>query len=313
MSAAHGRPSFLVVGAARAGTTALVEGLRGHPDVFVTEPKEPHYFGLHGRPPDFGGPGDDHHINRSAVTHESEYLALYPPEATYQALGDGSVSTMYYHDHAIPEILRVNPQMRIVMLLREPVARAYSAYQYQRVRGLEPCEDFLAAVADEPKRQADNWHHLWHYTSMSRYAEAVQAFQDAFPPGHVGVWFYDDLDRDYDRVVAQVLDFVGVHGRTGATTSSTEETARVNVGGAPRYPRVQRSIWWATRQPALRAVVRSVTSYRLREAVRARIIARQEVPDDVRQELGPLFEEDLRRLRPLLAGPLPTWLSDRQT
>lgn len=310
MSEPHGRPSFLVVGAARAGTTALVEGLRGHPEVFVTEPKEPHYFGLHGRPADFGGPGDADHINRSAVTSESAYLALYPPEATYQALGDGSVSTMYYHAHAIPEILRVNPQMRIVMLLREPVARAYSAYQFQRVRGLEPCEDFMAAVAEESNRQTDNWHHLWHYTSMSRYAEAVQAFQDAFPPGHVGIWFYDDLDRDHDRVVTQILDFVGVRGEAGATPSSTERAARVNVGGTPRYPRVQRSIWWATRQPALRSVVRSVTSYRLREAVRARIIARQEVPDDVRRELGPLFEEDLRRLRLLLDGPVPTWLSD---
>ena len=53
-----------------------------------------------------------------------------------------------------------------------------------------------------------------------------------------------------------------------------------------------------------------MTSYRLREAVRARIIVRQDVPDDVRRELGPLFEQDLRRLRLLLDGPVPTWLSD---
>src|SRR5262245_67397 len=92
-------PNFLVVGAARSGTTGLVEGLRSQPRVFVTDPKEPHYFALHDQTPDFAGPGDAHTINRVAVTGRDDYLALYPTSPSdYLALGDGSVSTLYYYE-----------------------------------------------------------------------------------------------------------------------------------------------------------------------------------------------------------------------
>ena len=120
-------PTFLVVGAARCGTTGLVEGLRSHPRVFVTDPKEPHYFALHRIGASFTAPGDAHTINRVAVTDRDAYLALYPAEHSYVALGDASVSTMYYPQESIPEIKAMNPGMKLVMMLRDPVARAWSS------------------------------------------------------------------------------------------------------------------------------------------------------------------------------------------
>ena len=92
------RPNFLVVGAARSGTTGLVEGLKSHPKVFVTDPKEPHFFALHEMGAHFTAPGDQHTINRVAVTDLDAYLGLYPQDHDYLALGDASVSTLYYAD-----------------------------------------------------------------------------------------------------------------------------------------------------------------------------------------------------------------------
>ena len=106
--------------------------------MFVTQPKEPHYFALHGTTPAFTAPGDDATINRVAVTDRHAYLALFPPEHDFIAYGDGSVSTLYYHERAIPEILATCPDVRVVVMLREPVARAYSAFQYLAARGFEP-------------------------------------------------------------------------------------------------------------------------------------------------------------------------------
>ncbi|MBA2555654.1 MAG: sulfotransferase, partial [Geodermatophilaceae bacterium] len=202
------RPNFLVVGAARSGTTALVEGLRNHPQVFLTMPKEPHYFALHGQNVDFRGPGDDATINRVAVTDYDDYLALYPAAPDYLALGDGSVSTLYYAEAAVPEILRVNPEMRLAVMLRDPVDRAFSSFQYLRARGFEPHEDFMAALDDEPDRIRDNWHHLWHYTAMSLYADGLQTLREGLGAERVGVWFYDDLDRDADATISRVLRFL---------------------------------------------------------------------------------------------------------
>jgi hypothetical protein len=298
-------PTFLVAGGARCGTTGLVEGLREHPDVAVIEPKEPHYFALHRLGAAFTAPGDEHTINRVAVTDRERYLALFPtarPDGTpYTALGEGSVSTLYYPEESIPEILRLNPAMRLVVLLRDPVERAHSAYGYMRARGLEPEEDFLTAVAREEERKAAGWHHIWHYTGMSRYADDLAAFHDAFPADQLGVWFYDDLNRDYATTVAEVLTFIGV------PTSAAEvgEVPRVNVSGQPRSRVFHEVIKRATAQPALRTAVKRATSYRFREAVRRRALRTDDLPAGAREQLGPVFAEDLARLADLLPRMLP--------
>lgn len=299
-------PTFLVAGAARAGTTSLVEGLRAHPEVFVTTPKEPHYFAMHGSVPDFRGPGDEETINRSAVTDETSYLDLYPRDSGHTALGEGSVSTFYHHEKALPELLRINPRMRVVVLLREPVSRAYSSFQYLRAQGREPEEDFLAAVEQEAARRADGWHHLWHYTAMSRYADSLAAFREQLLPGHLGVWFHDDLERDHGGTLDQVVDFL----QLPPLPDGDHEAPRVNISGTPRYQRLQQGLWWASANPAMRRTARTLTTWRFREAVKSRLIRRESVPDDAQRALAPVFEDDLARLRDLLGPttPLPGWL-----
>ena len=103
--------------------------------------------------------------------------------------------------------------MRLIVLLREPVSRAHSSFQYMRARGFEPLEDFLEAVRAEPQRKRDNYHHLWHYTSMSLYADAVAAMADAVGPEQMSVLFYDDLERDYEGTVSRALRFIGARSR----------------------------------------------------------------------------------------------------
>ena len=296
-------PTFLVVGGARCGTSALSEGLRAHPRVFVTEPKEPHYFALHGREVDFSGPGDERTINQVAVTDRDAYLRLYPREHDFLALGDGSVSTLYYHQHAIAEIAAVNPAMKLVALLREPVARAFSAHQYLRAQGLEPVEDVREAVACEPERIAAGWHHLWHYTAMSLYADGVEALQRAFP-GQLGVFFYDDLDSDFDATTARILDFLGVP----PSSTTAAEVPRVNISGRPRSAALASGLAAATANPRLRAGVKAVTSHRFRERVRRVVLAREGIDPAAHDALTPLFADDLARLRTLVDGPVPAWL-----
>ena len=297
-------PNFLVVGAARSGTTGLVEGLRSHPRVFVTDPKEPHYFALHKRGAHFTAPGDEHTINKVAVTDRAAYLDLYPQEHDYLALGDASVSTMYYHQDALPELVDMNPAMRVVVLLREPVARAYSSHQYMRARGLEPVEDFLDAVELEEQRKNDGWHHLWHYTSMSRYAEAVRALQAALPRGQVGIWFHDDLDADYERTVSEILRFLEVPPLAGEASG----VPRVNISGKPRSAAVHGAIGWATGNERIRRFVKASTSYRFRERIRRAVLRSDAMSERARAELTPRFADDLVQLRGLVDGPIPAWL-----
>lgn len=301
-------PNFLVIGAARSGTTGLVEGLRTHPQVFVTDPKEPHYFAYHRTGAHFTAPGDEHTVNRVSVTDEADYLRLYPDDdgADYRALGDASVSTLYYHEDAIPEIKRLVPDARFVVLLREPVARAYSSHQYLRARGLEPEPDFLTAVSQEERRKAAGWHHLWHYTSMSRYYDQVEAFITAFGADRVGVWFYDDLNNNYTRTVQEILRFLQVPPADG----EGQDVPRVNISGRPRSAMIHRGLKLATGNEQVRNFVKDHTSYRFRESIRRRLLARDELPLGVRQELQPRFTDDLARLRELLGDrDMPGWMA----
>lgn len=300
----RGVPTFLVAGAGRSGTTGLVEGLRTHPRVFLTQPKEPHYFALHGRTVDFRGPGDDATINRVAITDRDRYLALYPADHDHLALGDGSVSTLYYADRAVPEILDVNRQMRVVVILRDPVERAYSSFLYLRARGFEPCEDVVDALEDEPRRRAEGWHHLWHYQAMSRYAASVAALQHGLGRDQVGVWFYDDLVADYQGTVSSVLRFLGVP----YDPAEGRGVPRVNVSGTPRLPVVQRTIWWATRNEMLRSTIKRATSFRFRERIRRSTLRRSDTPVGARRFLQDAFDDDLAALSSLVTGDVPPWL-----
>lgn len=305
-------PTFLVIGAARSGTTALIEGIRRHPRVFVTHPKEPHYFALHGTQPAFTAPGDATTINRVATTRLPDYLALYPAEArAFDALGEGSVSTLYHHAHAIPEIGRVTPQARLVVILRDPVDRAKSAYDYLVSKGHETAPTLLDAVVREEQRIAAGYHHLWHYVAMGHYAESLGAFLKAFGDGQVGVWFYEDLIDDYAQTLQEVLRFIGTDPAPNA--DQLLHPAMVNVSGTPRSRLATRALRVTAGHGLSRAIVRRGTTFAFRERVRRLVLRKEALDPAARASLLPLFEQDLSRLRDLLGDrPLPRWLRPRE-
>jgi hypothetical protein len=136
---------------------------------------------------------------------------------------------------------------------------------------------------------------------MSRYADDLTAFHEAFPADQLGVWFYDDLNRDYAATVAEVLTFIGVP----STAADVPEVPRVNVSGQPRSRVFHQVIKRATAQPAVRTAVKRATSYRFREAVRRRALRSDDLPPGAREQLGPLFADDLARLADLLPKVLP--------
>lgn len=301
-------PNFLVAGAARSGTTALIEGLRLHPDVFVTQPKEPHYFAFHGMDVAFTGPGDDRWVNDVAVTDEFRYLALFDDAGETAARGDGSVTTLYFAERAAPEIARINPHMRIVVLLREPVDRAFSSFAYLRLRGVEPEREFHRALDLEAERKSMGWHHMWQYAGMSRYAKDLRTLQETLGPDQVKVWFYDDLATRYEVVLDEVVAFLGLRPHPRRTPTMP----RVNVSGTARSPLLQSLIGWATRTERVRSGVKRLVPLRMRERVRSSNVRPEMLSAHEVDQLTDLFADDLAQLYLLVADPKPEWLRRHQ-
>ncbi len=293
-------PGFVVAGAARSGSTAVVESLRKRPDVFITQPKEPHYLALSGVGPVFTGPGDDLTINKVIVDSREEYERLFSEAPPGTLTGEGSVSTLYYFEDAARRLLELNAEARVVVVLREPVSRAHSSHQYLVNRGYEPVPDFLEAVSLEAERVAAGWHHLWHYTAMSRYADAMDHLLRTFPDGAVRAWWYDDLIADEEQTLSEIHAFLGL-----APAPSQLSAGRVNASGTPRRPWLAAGMQVASRSTTLRRVVKSVVPFEARERIRSSNLAATGVAPDVVRELAPLFREDLGRLQEVLSKPLP--------
>lgn len=299
MTAARG-PDFVVAGAARAGSTAVVESLRRRPEVFITQPKEPHFLALADRGASFTGPGDELTINAVAVTEQDAYRDLFADAPASSLTGEGSVSSLYYYEQASARLLALNPLARVVIVLRDPVARAYSSHQYLVNRGHETVPAFLEAVKLEDDRRAAGWHHLWHYTAMSRYADAVEHFLTTFPAGAVRVWWYDDLIADEEGTLAEIQEFLGLEKHDGALSAG-----RVNASGSPRRRWLYEAMQVASRSNTTRRAVKAVIPFAARERIRGLNLEATGASSTDRDLLAPVFSEDLARLGRVLQRPVP--------
>jgi hypothetical protein len=296
-------PQFVVIGAARSGTTALYQYLSQHPRIFLTEPKEPHYFALAGTTPAFTGPGDRQTINRLAVTDREAYRQLYRDARPDQVRGEGSVSTMYYPE-AITRLREEVPDARLLCMLRDPVDRAFSAYGFMRTRGWEPCPTFEEALDDEPRRIEAGWHHIWHYTAMGRYGEQLRRVYDAFPPEQLLVLRHEDLVSDPDGVLGRI------HGFLGVPALRSTDRPDPHRSGEPRSRLLSRMV--STHHPVKRLVspvVPQALRRRLRREITRRNLVRTSYRDDTRRRLVAGFAPDLEVVRELTGLDVSAWRS----
>ena len=174
-------PDFLVIGAPKAGTTALHAALAGHPELFMSPVKEPKFFLTDGPPPRRGGGPGDVQTYREHIWRREDYEALFdaaPPGALR-----GELTPFYLYDRqAQRRIHALIPGARMIAVLRDPVERAHSNWTHLWSAGLDPIGDFPAACAAEDRRIAAGWAPFWHYTRLGRYGEQLDHLFTAVPP-----------------------------------------------------------------------------------------------------------------------------------
>ncbi|MFD2351867.1 sulfotransferase family protein [Nonomuraea ferruginea] len=184
-------PDFLVIGAPKAGTTALHAALREHPGLYLPPVKEPKFFLTDGPPPDRGGPGDQQ-TYREHVWRRADYEALFAAAPPGAARGEATPFYLYDLD-AQRRIHAAIPHARLIAILRDPVERAHSNWTHLWSAGLEPIGDVVRACAAEERRVADGWAHFWHYVRLGRYGEQLAHLFTLFPREQVLVFRYRDL------------------------------------------------------------------------------------------------------------------------
>ncbi|MGY1605670.1 MULTISPECIES: sulfotransferase [unclassified Geodermatophilus] len=235
MTADAGRlPQFVVAGAPKAGTTALHAALATHPGLYLSPVKEPKYYLTDGRPPPRSGqrgPGDAHSA-REWVWRREDYLRLFDgaPPGTVR----GESTPFYLHDRAAQRRLAADvPGVRVVVVVRDPVDRAWSNWVHLRADGLEPEADFRTAVALEDARVAAGYAPFWHYRGLGRYGEQLRDLYAVLPRSQVLLLRYRQLVDTPRETLDRVSDFLGVE--RGVAHTVPPENVKPYVSDTPRY------------------------------------------------------------------------------
>jgi hypothetical protein len=203
-------PDFFIVGHAKSGTTALYQMLRGHPQIYMPEEKEPWFFATDMRP--------RFQPRRAGVSPETleQYLSLFAAAAPHQRAGEAS-SSYLWSETAAAGIAAAAPDARIIAILREPASFLRSLHLQLLQTHVENERDLRKAISLESERsrgrhipRRSHRPQLLQYSQHVRYVEQLRRYHALFPRERVLVLIYEDFRADNDATVREVLRFLDV-------------------------------------------------------------------------------------------------------
>jgi hypothetical protein len=301
-------PDFLLVGAPKAGTTALHAALAQHPEVFVPTPKEPKYWLCDDAPPPaWRGPGDAH-SQQEWIWHPDEYAGLFA-DAPAQAVRGESTPFYLWSRGAHRRIAEALPEVRLVVVVRDPIDRAYSNWMHLWSDGLEPVADFEEAFARQDERVRAGWAPFWRYRELGLYGEQLQHLYRYVDPQRVLVLRYRDVVDDPRAAVDRTCRFLGITPGVVATIPRDNARAFVEPGWRPHLlgPVVRSGAWAGQFAPP-----------QLWRRASAPLVARLAGPGagprphldaEQRRRLVPAFHEDIGLLERLTGQDFSDWRS----
>jgi Sulfotransferase domain len=277
---------FAIVGAAKSGTTALAEFLRGHPGICMSVPKEPAYFAIDLREESDRFHGAPRYFE---FRTEEDYAAVFTHCRPGALRGDAS--TAYLHSHAAAaNLYKANPDVKIVVLLREPVSFMHSLHTQFVNETTEDEPEFARALEKEAERRAGRsvparvrCPSFLFYRERARYAEHLQRYLAVFPREQILVLAFEEFQADNEGHFRRVLEFLG------ADASYAPPFREVHGSNAPRSRRLNRAL----NTPALKRTLFRTLGPRRYDALR-KSVARVTMRREARPGIPPELERDLR-------------------
>src|SRR5579884_2276528 len=288
-------PNFFIVGAARSGTTSLDRYLSQHPEIFITSRKDAHFFATEHFP--CTGHGDEV-MNRKVMREEGEYAQLFAGVAAEKAIGESSAFYLCLPGVA-ERIAQAVPDARIIMILREPAERAYSAYMLLVRDGRETLS-FEEGLSREAERRQQGYEPMWWYKELSLYSSQVQRYLEVFGRERVKVLLYEEFYTHPEQSLREVFAFLGVREDVPINTS-----VRYNVSGAPKSRKLYTPLNHFISNPSpLEKRIKSLVPLHLRRAWASKVIGMltRSVPlkPRIHAQLKEQFAEDVTKLEDLL-------------
>lgn len=310
-------PTFIVIGAVKAGTTSLYNYLGQHPNIQMSSKNWPRYFHTSEGPPDFGALSQEYGTERLSESRKrfdlmcpprncqtlEQYSELWPD--TQNIVARGEVSPTYLHDGDVSNrIFQTMPSVKLVAVLRNPVDRAYSHYVMDKRFGWENSDNFRISLAKEPVDVDCFWWGKQHYIRHSFYSNSLAKIRSVFPQEQLKILLYDDLVANPQLFYREIFEFIGVD-----TDFVIDASVRHNRGLIMRDTRWSRLL--NSRFSGRQILRRSVpTKLRQRFGIaveRSTHEAPAKMEPETRHKLKRLFHGDILRLQTFLDRDLSHW------
>lgn len=291
-------PNFLIIGAARSGTTALHHYLKEHPQIYMCPIKETYFFTFDGGRSPKPAPNrtmTQRLIRLSAdsvrITNLDDYCALFEGASDALAIGEASPTYLIY-SRASQRIRHYLPNVKLLAILRNPVDRAYSSHMLRVLYGGQERGEFGQSVRDI----------YWgfYHTHLKRY-------YDLFDRDQIQVHLYEDFKADPAGVLGQIFSFLDVD------PILPDLSIAYNVGGVPRN-----RLWQAilAGSSPVKAVLKPLVPSRWRQAAidalhglqRQGLAKPTPIEPEVWAELICIYKYDILRLQDLIQRDLGAWL-----
>jgi hypothetical protein len=289
-------PNFIVIGAAKAGTTALYWYLAEHPAVFMSAVKETNYFayGLDARGQLLYGDPEVHHFPIKTLR---EYEQLFADVGNAVAIGEAS--PIYLEcPQAAGRMRQQVPAAKLVCSLRHPVDRAYSDYQMyllQTGQRLDPARDLTPGASWA--QPASRW------MQIGRYHDQLQRYFEVFPASQLHIFLFDDLRAEGLLTVQNIYRFLGVD-----PWFRPDLDAPHNVSGLPQSRVVEGLLTSRTIRAAVEPWIPRRAANWVRRLRMKNMRRPPPLPAEMRRDLTGYFRDDIRRTADLIGRSLEHWL-----
>lgn len=303
------KPNFLIVGAAKSGSTSLYQYLSQHPEVFMPVNKEPNYFvAEYQQKMAKNCPSYKIDMNRMVFDENAYYNLFNKATLDHKAIGEASVTYLFKPEFAIPKIKKELGDPKIIIILRNPIKRAFSHYSYACELGLETLS-FEDALDAEDNRLKNNWSSTFAYTNQGMFYKQVKAFKEAF--ANVHVLLLDDLVENNQLELKKIYTFLNIEN---SFKNNFEEN--FNISGQPRIKLLHKFL---IQNDLVKNKIKSIISLffskeKLREFARKLRMMNQGdkllMSKSDNQKLNGLYKEDIKALSQLLNLDLTKWLSE---
>jgi len=296
--------NFLIVGAAKSGTTSVYHYLKQHPEVYLTPVKEPCFWVYYKHDGSFNP-------HTHATTTIQEYSKLFKKAGQEKAVGEASAIYLHKHENVIKNLKKLYPgwpSIKIIIYLRNPVQRAFSQYMMHVRDGKEDLS-FEEAIEAETKRKEECWNIDYYYMERGLYYQQVKAYLDNFDD--VLILLFDDLQKDPVAIFKQVEDFLDIN-----PGKNTIEKKVYNRSGRPkikwltktsRFLVYKNNPFKKTARFLFPKKLRKKMSYLMIHKLDTLNLRKEKMNHKTEKKLKEFYKPDIQKLEELLKKDLSHW------